>query len=403
MPPNGKDTIKHMINPRQPYQLGAHVVPAIWPYLAPEEFKYLTFPDERCSTCHACPKVATEGFHPDIRCCTYHPRMPNFLIGYGLQDPETAPILENMIAEGFATPEGLQATAHQFRSSLANHVDDKFGKSENVVCRFLDREKKCCQIYAYRNSVCCTFFCIHDGGDQGDEFWSALQNYMGQMETAIGQWAMHSLGIDPKSYFDIYDRFAEDPYASCLAGSEAWTDTSREKLWGCRFGQEAAFYKECANLVTQRKDDLVAIANQTPMYTPKKYDLAFRASLPESLRREFDESGGAGGTPASPKDLWYVLQVAHRNLWQLPEAGRSVVLSPAVKVLAAKDARYPWQFVLNSARLPCSEGERNFLQKCSQPQRISNDWLFSRDDVDGRKLVSQGIALGILSLIESVE
>src|SRR5580693_4453888 len=55
-------------------------------------------PRATCSDCAMCDKGEAKGelrkgyFHPEIKCCTYHPTLPNYLVGAALRDtsPEFA-------------------------------------------------------------------------------------------------------------------------------------------------------------------------------------------------------------------------------------------------------------------------------------------------------------------------
>ncbi len=296
--------------------LGSHVVPGLWRYLLPADFFFLRFPTEVQSTCHNCPKVAAEGFHPSYRCCTYNPRVPNFLLGMALNDPTTAPLVQEAIKAGFATPDGLQQTPHQLFDSLEQNASGKFGRDALVVCRFLDLDKKQCQLYAYRNSVCATFFCINDHDKEGRKYWERVQALVGQIEFALSQWLMQENGIPADRYVRCLDEFAKTTDAFARREDKSWPPELLKELWGPWYGREAEFFQACTELAQQRQDNLFELACGVELQQPFSYETLLRASLPARLQNELDSEGPTCGEPIAIEDLWYMLQKAHHDLWQ---------------------------------------------------------------------------------------
>lgn len=294
----------------KPLYLGPHLVPGLWRFMLPDDLGYMQFPKECQSTCAACPKIKDEGFHPDYRCCTYQPRVPNVLLGFTLEDPETAALAERAIAEGATTPEGMIQSPLQTRVALAHGASGAFGKDTTVACRFLDPSNGKCRTYKYRNSVCSTFFCIHDDGDEGEDFWTKLQAVAGQVETALSQWAMAELGIDPKAYFARYDDLAADVDACSDPATKGWSAKALDILWGQWRGREKEFFLACAALARQHQDRLVEIAKEVELRQPSAFDLALRRTLPPALQEELDMHGVKAGDPVPVYDLWYAFNLA---------------------------------------------------------------------------------------------
>jgi Fe-S-cluster containining protein len=280
------------------------------------EFK--RFPSECGSTCDACPKVAEENFHPDVRCCSYHPRIPNVLLGFALEDPATAPLIEKVIAEGLTIPDGLQSTPMELRLSLRQAVTPRGSGVTDVVCRFLDVENRKCGIYDYRNSVCATFFCNFDRPD-GETFWKSLETLAGQCEGALSQWAIAKMGLDIDAYISRFDSLAaEMPRLESLP-TASWPADVLKLLWGAWYGREADFFRGCAAAFRDERHSIAEILDTWTIRIPRKYDHAFLDSLPEELRREAVPDGVLSGEPALITDLRYQFELAHRNHWQQPE------------------------------------------------------------------------------------
>jgi Fe-S-cluster containining protein len=291
-------------------------MPGIWRYMLPEDFQYMRFPNECEATCDNCPKVKTDGFLEDTKCCTYLPRMPNFLMGLGLGDKATKPVYEKLLLDGFLLPEGMYYTPIQMVDSLNQHVQDKFGRSDLVICPFLNRKSGMCGAYSYRNSVCGTFFCINEQGREGEAFWERVQSLVGQIETALGQWCMVQLGFDVEEYFKLVNSHSDKIDSITDSSSKSWAPEFREALWGHWFGKEQEFFLESAQLIAKNKQNLYEIADGVKILQPTELDLALRKWLPQELRAELDHQGQIAGEPVPPSDLWYQLQLAHRNLWQ---------------------------------------------------------------------------------------
>jgi Fe-S-cluster containining protein len=389
-----------------PLTIGGHAVPGVWRFLFPEPIEESSLPRECGSSCGNCPKVVEEGFHPDFRCCTYHPRIPNFLVGLALEDAATAPLVTEAIAAGFATPEGLIPTTAQTRAALAQRAAGRFGQTADVVCRFLDVEKRECRMYRYRNAVCSTYFCTHDHGDAGQDFWSALQTAASQVEASLAQWTMAKVGLDVAAYFQRFEALAATVATHSDTPTRAWTTETLDQLWGPWRGKEREFFLKCAALVRANKERLNEIAASVTLRSTPEYDRAARAQLTPEQRRELDLTDeGDQGEPASTSDLWYLFQVAHRNLWRLPDAdapiavGKGVTLAPNPQ--ATPFERYhhakPWVATVEGAKHYLDADAYALIQEFQTPRAATNDWLAGLRDGDARARLSELLAKKILT------
>ncbi len=312
----GRGVTKGSTKLSAPLTLGNHQMPGVWRTMLPEDLQFLRYPSECESSCDACPKVKEENFHPDVRCCSYHPRVPNFLLGFALNDPETAPLVEKMIAHRLATPEGMQSSPVQLRKSLEQMLAPHATGEAPVVCGFLDANARRCGIYKYRDSVCATFFCKHDQKDDGEEFWRSLQSLAGQCEAALSQLVMADLGLDVDGYVAAFDSLAATMPALLAQQTEEWPTEVLQLLWKQWSGREAEFYRACADRVRALDDDLEAKLNSWPIRSPRLYDAAFRDCMPPELQRQMRKDGFRDGTPVPISDLWYQFKLVHRNLWR---------------------------------------------------------------------------------------
>ncbi|MBQ49763.1 MAG: hypothetical protein CMP10_20450 [Zetaproteobacteria bacterium] len=305
------------------FGVGRHQIPGIWRFLLPEDAHYFQFPSEEKSTCHSCPQVKLQGFHPKYGCCTYHPRIPNYQLGFALSDMGTQSdeekglspryLVSNLISKGFLLPEGMQHSPVMFQNSLEQQYSREFGQNSKVLCPFLRPDTSQCGNYAYRNSVCATFFCESDYGKDSEKFWRRMQSLMGQLETSLCQWAMKENNIDPEGYFLTFNSLKEN-ISECSNPDGSWSDKALDMLWGPWRGQEAEFFLKCAGAVRENKEKLYELASSFQIHDAQDFELAFRDSLPPVLQKEMDDEGLIIGKPAAVEDLWYGLKVAQSHL-----------------------------------------------------------------------------------------
>lgn len=299
--------------------------------MLPSEVFDLTVPDERRATCMDCPKARTAGFLPDYRCCTYHPRVPNFLLGLAGREERPRKIMQKLLESGYLLPEGMHPSAQLWAAYIVDLAEDQFGKSKSVLCPFLERSTGFCQIYPFRNSVCSTFFCIHDHGSKGDNFWTSLQTLVQQVEMALGQWALREIGFDMDACIKRFNKIAPEIEKTSKPDG-AWRKQYVDYIWGNFSGRELEVYSQCADLVSQNRTNLWEIANKTVILEPNKFDRAAHRLVPRRHRHEIDPEDFATGENALPKDLLKDLRRSYRNLWNLPPADKNMHLSPRVEV-----------------------------------------------------------------------
>lgn len=314
----------------QPIKLGTHWVPGVWRYMLPDALTGMNFPEERRSTCLNCPRARFEQWRPDYRCCTYHPRVPNFLLGLALTVPESAKIVTRLARDGFLMPEGMISSPNQWAFYLSDTAEDRFGRSEKVLCPFLERHSGLCNLYAFRNSVCSTFFCYHDHGDQGDRFWSSLQTVAQQVEMAIGQWALDELGFDVKAYMKRLNSLSKKIQKVSDPETGAWSPAARKIAWGKYYGRELELLSGCADLVRKNRNELWEIANRIEILEPHKFDRAAVKVVPRKYRSEIDDDYYDTGETSPPRDIWRGLTMLHKNLWKSPEG--TLQLSPRARI-----------------------------------------------------------------------
>lgn len=313
-------------------RLGNHTVPGVWRFMLPYELQTFRIPEERAATCERCPRIHTDDYRPDYRCCTYYPRIPNFLLGMALRDDKAmVSHLQTLADEGWLLPEGFQATPQTWAVFLEDTGEDRFGKSKDILCPFLVKSNGFCSLYAFRNSVCSTFFCVNDCGTKGHNFWNSLQDIVVQVEMGLSQFVMDEIGFSVDDYNARLNSIAKNLDKIVDKKTGRWNKKTLKFLWGDRYGHEVETYQAMAHVIEENRDDLWEIACSIPLKEATKFERAGYEIVPEEYRDELDEDDyNDEAEAADPRDLWSDLQRTYRKMWKVPD-GR-LVLSPRVQI-----------------------------------------------------------------------
>jgi len=225
-------------------------------------------PPEREATCAECAMLRPDGaakrsderyFRAEVKCCSYRPNLPNFLVGQTLSDsdPLVAPgraTLERRIAGGVTvTPLGVHS-GPIYTLLYRRSREVAFGRSLRLRCPFYrDEGGGRCDIWRHRNAVCATFFCRYVRGAIGQRFWGELLELLEAVEEGLSHWCLAELGADVTSLRQLLPRNPvddENPLEPADIDEVADVATYRA-TWGHWLGREHEFYRECARLVGQ--------------------------------------------------------------------------------------------------------------------------------------------------------
>lgn len=293
------------------WQWQGHYFPGIWAEMMPPEFLRLAIPRERQATCAHCPKSCYEAFRPDYRCCTYHPRVANFLLGLASETPTGRQAVESLISGSMLLPEGMHASPKQWLDFLDDQENDRFGRSTKVLCPLLIKESGLCSIHAFRNSVCSSYFCESDHGATGREFWGQIQTLGSQLEMALGQWALREIGFDLERYFATLNSLA--PRLAQSSAENGWSAEALDLLWGSWKGRELFLLRESAAAIVSQRTNLWTIANQQTRLLLRAD--AFEAALDKCAGIDAEDDDAVNFSAA---DSWANCQEVHALLWSWP-------------------------------------------------------------------------------------
>lgn len=247
--------------------------PPIYAHLLPELFDRPAVEETR-ATCHECAMcdkgagapVAMTYFEPDMKCCTYFPILPNYLVGALLTDdaPELREgqkrVRARIAARIGVTPWFVAPPRKQSIMMEASRETGAFGRSRTLLCPYFEpSEKGDCTIWKHRDAVCSTFFCKYDAGLRGYKFWSALKEYLGFVEVSLAMLAARAVDVEvnepriPRLKLTRQDLEDRPP-----------TDSDYASYWGKWVGREEEFYVACHERVkSMKKEDFVSSVDET--------------------------------------------------------------------------------------------------------------------------------------------
>ena len=198
-------------------------------------------------------------FRPDTKCCTYHPRLPNFLVGALLADPRPELAagrarVEAKLAHGAGvTPQWLRPPARY--DLVYKSAQDAFGRAAALRCPYYEGEQGACTIWPYREAVCSTFFCKYVAGADGRALWMSVKRYLSLAEAQLSRYALFK--VAPALILANGDQL---PAATTPLGPEEVDDRppppkAYRELWGEWAGREAELYRRCATEVAALTPD----------------------------------------------------------------------------------------------------------------------------------------------------
>jgi hypothetical protein len=175
------------------------------------ELASLSFPTEPLATCAECamaPRTPARtgdlAFTAPARCCTYHPRLANFLVGRALRrgGPGAEQLRTRIALRAGVCPYGIgpgpEWTARWRARSVAS-----YGRDEALTCPYWRAgEPLGCSIHDDRDAVCRAWHCKVAKGARGQVAWAAASDLMAKLERRLAEWCAARLTMDdPERYY----------------------------------------------------------------------------------------------------------------------------------------------------------------------------------------------------------
>lgn len=210
---------------------------------------------EKKATCDNCLRSRDRRFaytyKPDLKCCTFHPYLPNYAVGALLSQQTVTPgILElkrKIQNREFAFPIGVMAP-FDYQFAFLTKEEEQFGNERSLLCPYYDRGENRCSIWQYRGVVCTSFYCRSDYGQDGQKFWAVFSDYLSYVEMALAEECLVQMDFSPRDLSDqlLYLNkrdFEQDETAQKTIASEV-----DKKLWN-GYEDKEDFYLKCFALV----------------------------------------------------------------------------------------------------------------------------------------------------------
>ncbi|MCP3097506.1 hypothetical protein LZ198_01310 [Myxococcus sp. K15C18031901] len=273
------------------------LLPAFYRQDVPEETK------ATCSHCAMCRDSATGAvdavdgvsrfFRADTKCCTYFPRLPNYLVGALLSDdrPELAEGRRRMEAriQGRVgvTPQWVKPPA-KF-NFLYKNGHQFFGRAASLRCPYYAEKTGGCTIWPYREAVCSTFFCKYVAGADGRRFYMSLKTYLTLAEIQLSRWT--ALQLLPDYILSGKDRPELQPAPLEVEDLDDAPPPPRTyaALWKEHEGKELDYFRACYRLVRELPaeglEKLLGLDGVIEQRTVEKlFETAVSPTLPRTLK-----------------------------------------------------------------------------------------------------------------------
>jgi len=318
-------------------------MPALTRAWLPDFFDRPAPPEKRatCDSCAMCARpdsptssaargIPATYFRPEVKCCSYHPTLPNYLVGAALRDssPDFARGRERLrkkIAARVGVTCTWLAAPRKYLVLYEAARDSSFGRSESLLCPYFDREASNCSIWPYRESVCATFFCKYEAGAAGQLFWRAWKRYLSHVEVSLARYAATAVrGTPPPADLPRTQLTQED------LEDKPPTDADYTSYWRPWVGREEPFYIECASVVESlqvaERERVIDDAGGRELLAEavKRYDAAMTPELAPFLTlnpglhptKVTGDNPGAFVTPYSGYDPLFLTQDLYDALGQ---------------------------------------------------------------------------------------
>lgn len=238
--------------------------------LLPKEVQQieLSEPKAQCGSCSmARPKYKGKyPYQPDLKCCTFHPLFPHYVIGALLSSESHEPVKtwihEKVDKRQYALPLGIVPNP-SFQVAFNHREASDFGNKEEWLCPLYNRSLDQCNGWEYRGSVCTTFFCKNSYGPIGKKLREKLANYLWYIETALLEEVLVLMDFSPRQVMEqlSFHNMQEAPQA-WLKG-EALPEKKYKELWN-GYSDPIEFYKKSYQIMKGlNRKDLVEILGET--------------------------------------------------------------------------------------------------------------------------------------------
>jgi Fe-S-cluster containining protein len=278
-------------------------LPELYRAILPEFFEQEVPVEENatCNDCAMCQKPGetaipgVEYYRPDVKCCSYYPKLPNYLVGGLLADTNPAldegrrRIRDRIQSRVAVAPQALFIPK---RYSLLHKygMPQSYGRVSSMLCPYYIKEGGLCSIWKFRDAVCSTYFCKTMAGKEGVKFWKVLRAYLNQTQETLSWYALYKLNWDVESIWDYLNNLEAASLQIDDLDEIAPPEESYKKIWKDWVGKEEEFYRECFNIVstlTREDFDRLSGINEKVIlnWLKEKHNNVMSPKIPRVLRK----------------------------------------------------------------------------------------------------------------------
>lgn len=231
-------------------------LPSVYKSLLPREILEFS-PEETKATCDNCAmsrpqNKAKTHYRPDLKCCTFHPFLPNYMVGALLLDPSAEAgqkiLRDKMARREYALPLGMVAPV-KYQVEFNHRQEGDFGQREDWLCPYYNKEKQLCNVWKNRGVVCTTFFCKSSYGKTGLKFWEKLGSYLWYVELALLEEALVMLDFSPRQVMTLLDYHNRQDGTAAEKKSWVLPEAKSRDLWNGYFDDQEGFYKKSHDVI----------------------------------------------------------------------------------------------------------------------------------------------------------
>jgi len=241
-----------------------HQVPRIYQDLLPRDIMSFEAVEAK-ATCDSCimakPKNRGEIFYePDLKCCTYYPFLPNYVVGAILSGEDTSKTLaapsalqsirDKIETRQYSLPLGLVAPP-SYQVPFNHRGKNEFGRREDWLCPYFNHQDQNCGIWRYRGAVCTSFYCKSSYGQKGIQFWDQISNYLTYVEMALMEESLVMLDFSPRQISDLLGYLNRQEATKLEMKSAVMPEKKARKLWNGYFDDQEGFFKKSFQIVAE--------------------------------------------------------------------------------------------------------------------------------------------------------
>lgn len=214
---------------------------------------------EHCYMAHH-KKKNEKRFDETLKCCTYYPMMPNYLVGGLMMSAQTSEeakkIIHSKISKRhFNLPIGMVAPV-RYQVTYKKNREEVFGLDESYLCPYFNKTSNNCGVWKFRSSVCTSFFCVSDYGKKGKQFWSLFEDYLSYVEMALLQEALVRMDFSPRQISEQMMFLNRHEGKGWELSQDTIPIDTYKKLWNGFDKDPVGFYQKSYEIVQsfKRKD-----------------------------------------------------------------------------------------------------------------------------------------------------